>query len=295
MSEEDKNIAVSETDADSEEDSELDSDEGQELSSQAVQVSLSSGVKNPFAIRSIGWGSNKGGGVLPTSVEEAKGESSESGLWLLTFTDVMALMLTFFVLLYSMVAPDEQKWEEMTSAVTSQFKKYYSEEWQSGQLDTVSIGRIDFKRALNLDYLKLVIQESIDGQERLENVSVLQNKDNLVIALPHDLLFDAGATEVSEDGKRALFALAGNLSNIRNRIEVVGHAGTTSGRSTNWEESLTRAINVARILADVGYRKDLTVRGFPNDDGNEQTRSVDLVIMKDDGSMRRNFPNLGMD
>ena len=45
----------------------------------------------------------------------------ECPAWLLTFADLISLLITFFVLLYSMKVVDTQKWEEMKGSFAGVF------------------------------------------------------------------------------------------------------------------------------------------------------------------------------
>ncbi len=230
-------------------------------------------------------------------------EEPHSLPWLITFTDVMALMLTFFVLLYSMSVPSQDDWEEMSSALNRQFKKDFSAEWYEGPQDSVSIDKLDFTEAQNLGYLSSVISKLVDEDENLKNVVLIPQKDHLVVSLPQEILFESGEATVAPKGKQALFTLGGILSRIRNRIEVVGHADPRpvpagKGFGSNWELSLARATNVSLILKNVGYSRPVTVRGLssarfdelPDTISQEKrldyARRVDILIMKDDGSER---------
>ncbi len=227
-------------------------------------------------------------------------------LWLITFTDVMALMLTFFVLLYSMSVPQEEKWDEISTALSSKFSRLESKSYNSGSQDAVPIDKIDKSRALDLGYLKVIVTNIID-ENKIDGVLVFQNDNRLIVSLPSNLLFKSGSAEVNLEGKKALFALGGALSRVKNRIEVVGHTDpqpitSTSGLyKTNWELSLARSTSVASILNDVGYTRSMVVRGVSSarfeelsDDVPEQerynlSRRVDIVLMNDDGLHTRFF------
>ena len=230
-------------------------------------------------------------------------ERSTAPLWLITFTDVMALMLTFFVLLYSMSAPEEEKWEDVTSALNHGFSKFKSPEWYEGPQDTITIEKLDFEKALDLNYLKALVTKMVEKSSALDGVVLIPQKDRLIMSLPSDLLFEVGEAEPTVQGKKALFALGGPLSRIKNRIEVIGHAdprplpegGTFD---SNWDLSLSRAVHVSAVLANVGYARSITVRGLssarydelpdnlPEDERLDLARRVDIVIMKDDGARR---------
>lgn len=249
---------------------------------------------------------NVGFGSAPSQLMERKDEE-KSSLWLITFTDIMALMLTFFVLMYSMSSPKVEKWEEMTTALNQGLSKFYSAEWQTGPQDTISIEKLDLQEALNLNYLKALVEEIVVGDSRLSDVVVILQKDRLIVSLPHSLLFTPGSAEVQVDGQRALFSLGGMLSRIRNRVEVIGHADPRPIQeqgnrfASNWELSLTRAANVSAALANAGYTRPVNVRGLSSaryqelpagmaeDQRLSYARRVDIVIMKDDGSSRSFF------
>lgn len=243
-------------------------------------------------------------GVHRNSKEE---DEAVPPLWLITFADIMALMLTFFVLLYSMSTPDVEKWEDLTSAVNKGFSKFYSQPLDAGAQDAINIDKLDFSRALNLNYLSTLLSEIIKEDERLESTVIILQKDRLILSLPQDLLFQPGQYQVQVRGKQALFAIADLLTRIRNRVEVIGHTDPTpilnqaAEISSNWHLSLARATSVASVLRQSGYDKEVIVRGLssaryaelPGDIPEEErlgyARRVDIVIMKDDGRGRLNI------
>ena len=229
-------------------------------------------------------------------------------LWLITFTDVMALMLTFFVLLYSMAVPQEEEWSHMTAALNTEFSKFYSEKWEEGPQDSINIEKLDFSAALDLEYLQALMTQLVEGERILKDIVLIPQDDRLIVSLPSDLLFDVGKADIRDKGRKALFALGGALSRMKNRIEVIGHSDPrpipeksgddSSAFSSNWDLSLARALRAAAVLETVGYRRPIVVRGLssaryeelPSDMEESKrldlARRVDIVIMSDDGSRR---------
>lgn len=229
-------------------------------------------------------------------------------LWLLTFTDVMALMLTFFVLLFSMTVPSKEEWSKITSALQAEFSKFYGEVSHRGPEDSINIARIDFDRALNITYLTALLQSVTEESKYLKNVELISRPGSLIISLPRDLLFVPGSATVKEDGARALYALGGSLSRIKNKIEIAGNADprpVTAGEGrfdSNWDLSLARAANVAAILEKVGYGNDVTIRGNSSgryldlknvvddeDKRRELARRVDIIVLDHDGNKQKVF------
>lgn len=224
-----------------------------------------------------------------------------SAIWLVSFTDVMALMLTFFVMMFAMSEPEKEQWTDVMTALRSELNSYYGPAFSQGPQETINLDKIKLDRALDIGYLTLLIQSIVDESEYLDDAVINRQRDQLVISLPQNLLFRSGDAEPVDEGLRALYALGGALTRIKNRIEIIGHAdprpvgARNESFENNWELSLARALNVAAVLENVGYDKDISVRGLSDgryqDIGNQAdeetklaiSRRVDIVIMNHDG------------
>ena len=240
-------------------------------------------------------------------------DTPASSLWLITFTDIMALMLTFFVLLYSMSVPTEEEWKEITKGLQNQFTKTYSGDAYRGAQQEVNIDKIDFTKAQNLTYLNSVLSNIVEKDERLKNIVLIPQTDHLVVSVPEELLFQAGRADISNGGKQLLFSIGNTMARIRNRIEVIGHTDprpvqeSKDNFGSNWELSLARAGVVANTLENAGYERPIIIRGFsssryddlPEDMEEEErlslSRRVDILVMKDDGSRRNLLQVKGTD
>ena len=245
--------------------------------------------------------------MIPRRFNRRMGDLDGGGgsIWLISFTDVMALMLTFFVLLFAMSNPKKGDWEKFTQNVQENFNRHEGKQDNRGAEDAINIAKIDFNQALDLRYLKALIDNLIEKEPSLRIAKVIDNGSSLIVALPSDLLFDPGQATVKSQANQALFTLAGALRRIKNRIEVVGHTDprpvTNRQFESNWELSLTRAANVAAVLENVGYEKPITVRGYasarfqdmpetvPMAERLDLSRRVDVVIMEDDGRRLKLF------
>tara|TARA_R110001592_G_scaffold27763_13_gene102735 strand:- start:24871 stop:25719 length:849 start_codon:yes stop_codon:yes gene_type:complete len=244
---------------------------------------------------------------VESSIVRKQGDGASSvPLWLITFTDVMALMLTFFVLLYAMSTPQEEKWEDISDALTYKSGAFDAAAFNAGSQDVISLDKIDKTRALELDYVQTLIAGLLK-QRQIDDVLLVQNGKRLVISLPSELLFESGKADVGVEGKKVIFELGGVLSRVKNRIEVIGHTdpspvGATGGTyTTNWQLSLARAASVSRVLRDVGYEREMTVRGVssarydelpdavPEKERYALSRRVDVIVMDDDGYRQNAF------
>ena len=226
-------------------------------------------------------------------------EPEQTGMrWLITFTDIMGLMLTFFVMMYAMSEPEHEKFAEIASSLNGEFSPFYGDTRQGGPEDSVDMRRINFNRALDLGYLKALIGRVIEQDEALKTKAVLTAQgEGLAMSVPTVLDFDAGQAALREGSAKTLFTLGGSLSRIKNQVGMVGYAGN-EGASQNggsdWALSLSRAAAVAGALEKVGYTQAVTLHGAASEiieenQSRDLSRRVDIVIMNHDGKTTKVF------
>lgn len=233
-------------------------------------------------------------------------------IWLVTFTDIMGLMLTFFVMMFAMAEPQKEQFSEITTALQSEMGRVYGARLSTGTEETVDLAKVNFNRALDTRYLEELIRSVIESHDDLKNISIIPQGGSVVLSLPQDLLFEPGQATVKDQGRKVLYTLGGALTRVRNRIEIDGHAdprpleGQQSGFGNNWELSLARAASVATILENVGYQQSIGIAGFGSgryqdlDNINDQVRRqdlarrVDIIILNHSGKAEkiRSGPNI---
>ena len=195
-------------------------------------------------------GRNRAGGA-PGHAAAAK------SIWLISFTDLMCLMLAFFVLAFSMSEPVRERWQALASSFSAR-----QIDGRSGAVFNVAM--LDPRSPINLDYLGTLLGGQFSRDPDLKAVEAVRQDDRVVIGLPDSLLFEHGQAAFSDRGRQALFLLGGVLARISNRIEVLGHAEVEAvpaeGERDPWELSLSRAVAVGTALRQAGYPRHLAVR-----------------------------------
>ncbi|MEI6558490.1 MAG: flagellar motor protein MotB [Rhodospirillaceae bacterium] len=194
------------------------------------------------------------GGSAPSA--PPTGAAAKS-IWLISFTDLMCLMLAFFVLAFSMSEPVRERWQALASSFSAR-----QIEGRTGAVFNVSM--LNPRSPINLDYLATLLGVQFARDPDLGAVEASRQDDRVVIGLPDSLLFEPGQAAFSERGRQALFLLGGVLGHISNRIEVLGHAEVEAvpaeGERDSWELSLSRAVAVGTALHQAGYQRRLAVR-----------------------------------
>lgn len=233
-------------------------------------------------------------------------------IWVVTITDLMGLILTFFVLLFTM--SENAVHQNKSEIADDQFEEYVKQSSQlvgntkeTGVVDQVELNRIDYNKALDLGYLRDLLGTVLKETPALSRANLFEDKEGgrLIVTLPQDLLFAKGEAKIGETGGAALKPLTALLRNIRNGVEIVGHADPSQSRvgaaATNWSLSLNRAMAVAAVMRGEGYTRPLPVMGdssslysylpatLPEAERERLSRRVDIIINSHDNSPQQRY------
>ncbi len=225
---------------------------------------------------------------------EAGASRPASAPWMLIFADLMALLLAFFVLLFSMSQIKVDAWQAVVDSLSQQLNPSTSQAVIGPSADRNIAKEIE-ARAFDLSYLETVIGEKLRADPLLAQSIVQRLDDRLIVSLSSDMLFRSGDARLTRKAKQAAFVLGDVLRLVGNAVEVDGHTDPkpTAGRAaypSNWELSLARAVTVAAALRAAGYGRPIAANGYadsrfydisadlPLDRRYRLARRVDVVI-----------------
>ena len=116
---------------------------------------------------------------------------------ILIFTDMVALLLSFFVMLFSMSAVPVNEWET-TIDILEEALNLTSEE-EKDPTEDYNISSVLLERArTNVIYLLPIIEPKIKQDEIIKDSPIILLDDRIVISLSGDLLFASGKAELTE-------------------------------------------------------------------------------------------------
>jgi len=217
-----------------------------------------------------------------------------SQAWLLTFTDLIALMITFFVMIFAMSTVKTSDWQSLSDSLRERLNTVFEPRPAVPSL-RLDMPDSEVTPGADLDYVAQVLTAQLRESEALADSVVRREKDRVFLSMPADMLFASGAYALSEPAARAVFNLGGVLRNFSNRIAVAGHADPRQPRRrypSNWELSLLRAQSVAAALRAAGYDGRIIARGYgdaqydalpatlPPEQRRALARRVDVVISR---------------
>jgi chemotaxis protein MotB len=222
-----------------------------------------------------------------------------SPAWIITFADMMALLLCFFILLQMF---SELKRDREYQRVANAVKTAFGFTGKIGVLPTDDVPLQSMIQSLEevtarRDELEINRSHSEDQGPKGLQARVLTVPAGLQFTLGGPAMFEAGSAQLTDTGRHAVVDLAPLLAGRRNRIVVRGHAANKYlSPSSPWgsldELSFHRAMAVREILMEtgiddrlfrieaVGSREPLNPRAYLESEMAEHRR-VDIVLTED--------------
>jgi len=196
--------------------------------------------------------------------------------WMLTFADLLSLLLTFFVMMYAMSQIEQVRWQEYTDSLTARLNPSQKSEYLVQQPETLTVKRKPL--ANDLSYLHTVMLERMENQKVFKGITLQRRERELVIMLPQQSLFDSGNLGMSAQGREMINGLSETLGLIGNQIEIATDVGRPAPKGKEyileWELSLTRAANLAQALHEAGYAYGINLLGY----GERNRRNSPLAV-----------------
>ena len=216
-----------------------------------------------------------------------QGENSHLDRWLLTYSDLITLLLGLFVILYVMSKVDSTKYSKVVQALGGMFGK-------SAVLNGSTSPMSSEPPVSDSQVIEKKLQGALFEDMRSNLVSVTHDERGVTVHLAEELLFASGDAALKNTSLGSLDLLASVLKSLSNEIRVEGHTDNvpihTSEYPSNWHLSVARAMNTGNyLLVRHGLKPDkVTIVGYsqykplvPNitDHGRAKNRRVVIVIV----------------
>ena len=239
--------------------------------------------------------------------------------WLITYADMITLLMAFFIMLFAMSQLDLAKFAAFRKGVAEHYGGHPSPALEGGVgvLDanptpkaTEKAPGADAAQALaekqahdqaveaenhNLDVAQEQIVSVLKGKGLGDAVRFRHEARGLVVTVvTDDVLFDLGSAALRPQGRAVLDGMAEALAALPNPIAVEGHTDNKpvlGGRfGSNWELSTARATEVLRYLVDAhrfpagrlsaaGYADQRPLVANDTDAHRAQNRRVEVVVL----------------
>ncbi len=231
-----------------------------------------------------------------TSAEEPE----NSDRWLLTYADLITLLLGLFVILYSMSDTNVAKYESFVAALGTTF----GGRGVFGGQKSVIVGPIrekinpamkDTKGGLSSEHKQLIdnLSDLLKDQISANEVEIINTPGGVSIHLLDTLLFNTGEADILLQALPTLDMITKFLETTPNLARVEGHTDNVPIHNqifpSNWHLSVARAMNTGYYLIQKGIPPQrISIAGFseyqpivPNDtdENRAKNRRVEIIIL----------------
>ncbi|PKR79307.1 flagellar motor protein MotS [Halalkalibacillus sediminis] len=220
--------------------------------------------------------------------KKSKQQKKDAPLWMVTYADMVTLILVFFILLFSMSQIDAVKFKAVAESYQERVIFDFSpsaiplenptneevdigddedlklldmeeEEENPDQEDAKdqSEGDQDLDEAEeegNLEELLSEVEQFLSSEGLAEVISANRTERGVVLILQERVLFESGEAELIEEGEPFLNKVGTLLNNIPNHVKIEGHTDSRPISNyrfpSNWELSGARASSVVRFFTD---------------------------------------------
>lgn len=208
-------------------------------------------------------------------------------LWMATFSDMVTLVMVFFILMYAIASKNVQTFK---SAIIGADAK------SIGVLEALNAVEVQ-ERLENLEMTKSDdIMSEISGMAEEADLDVDTSKTKVIVRVPGASLFKPAQAALQQSARPVLDAVIGTVNKYPDyKIHIQGHTDdepiSTAMFPTNWELSAARATAVLRYFIDKGADPErMTATGYADifplvsnetPYGRAKNRRVEFVLEKE--------------
>ncbi len=219
--------------------------------------------------------------------------------WLLTYADLITLLLAFFIVMYSMSQLDAKKFGEMADAlhgILQGGESIYN--YDNQQPKTTGHGVLKLG---NLRMLQKKIESKFEAIKKSDLVSTEVTERGLIIHILDRALFNEGSAILLPKSKQVLDLVYEQIADIPNHIRIEGHTDdrpiNTKLFPSNWELSTARATEVVRYFVNehgfppdrisaLGYGEFRPIKPNNSIENRAANRRVDILVLTMELSMK---------
>lgn len=235
-----------------------------------------------------------------------------SNEWLNTYSDMVTLLLCFFVLLYSISSVDSAKWKMIvksfnpTDAEVSQIVQNAEESGGNYDVEGGMLGDgEEYQFADDFDEMYYKLSKYVEVNGLSADVEVTKGDGYTFITFRNNIFFDGDSYVLKQDGKNVLDQLCKILKDVNNsigEIQILGHTSQASPTEPNEIQSdrflsSDRAAEVLVYmqkkniidpdkLVSIGFGQFRPISSFDTRESRAKNRRVEIIISKNDSVVR---------
>lgn len=228
--------------------------------------------------------------------EEEKEGNSER--WLLTYSDLITLLLALFIIMYGMSSENTAKMQDMSAALSQAFNGNTAAAGQ--EAGTAGAGKGEANGLEEKADPLVSIYEQLDGyvlKEGLKDeVDLIKSDHSISIRLRDSLLFKGNSSQLNPNSMETLEKVSDVIGGVYTQVSHITITGNTAdlgnrdalNEADSWQLSVDRAVKVLNVLTSEGLGPEkLSIEGnshynpvASNDtsEGRAANRRVEITI-----------------
>ena len=234
-------------------------------------------------------------------------EPENNERYIITYADLITLLLCFFVILYAMNEPKAENHQELGGYFESVFSPR-AEKVSFIKEDEVRTGMYNkplteeenrmmksISEQNNLRELQEKIEQKIDEEGLDHRINTNLTEDGLRIVLTDEILFESGSATINnEDSIKLLRFITKLIHPLNNKVSIEGHTDdipiSNSTFASNWELSTARSVAVLKEMISsqdglnpvrfsaAGYGEYNPIESNNTKNGRSKNRRVEILI-----------------
>jgi len=236
--------------------------------------------------------------------------------WLLTYSDLITLLMIFFVVMYASSNSDTTKYKQLAQSLNAAFSgggatimgdssaisvTVPSDKVIDTATDTAAAKTAEENQ---MEAIKKNVDKYLKENGLSNSASTKIDERGLQVSLTSTLLFDSGKANVKAESIKKLISIGKILNKVDNYVRIEGHTDSTPINnyefSSNWQLSAIRATNVTELLISqagiypkrisaVAYGENRPVATNTTEIGKAKNRTVDIIILSSKFSKTENI------
>lgn len=218
--------------------------------------------------------------------------------WIVTFGDLMSLLLCFFVLLLSFSELDRQKYKQVAGSM----EKAFGVQRKTKVMDIpkgIKMIAKDFNQEIIATRIKEAIGKEVDDlldtemSDLKDQIDIAASDEEVTIRLMGESTFDSGEAEIRARMKPLLKKVGDMIAKTKTDIIIAGHTDNVPIRKgpyqTNLRLSTARAsavaeffLSVARIdpkrISTMGFGEYRPIESNATAAGRQKNRRVEIIM-----------------